>query len=114
MLVRRRARKFLQRGGYAKFRSAASRFAIAAVFVARSAAKVRVAVTGAGATGVFRAHAIEQVLQQDFRPDAVTASQVDPLALLGDLNGTPEYRANLVAVLARRALAHLGEARSYK
>jgi aerobic carbon-monoxide dehydrogenase medium subunit len=100
--------------GYAKFRSAASRFAIAAVFVARSAEKVRVAVTGAGATGVFRAHAVEHALEQDFRPDAVTASHVDPAALLGDLNGTPEYRANLVVVLARRALSHLGEARSYK
>jgi hypothetical protein len=34
--------------------------------------------------------------------------------LMGDLNGSPEYRASLVAVLARRALDHLGEARSYK
>jgi aerobic carbon-monoxide dehydrogenase medium subunit len=100
--------------GYAKFRSPASRYAIAAVFVSKSNASVRVAVTGAGAAGVFRARAMEEALQQDFRPAAVIPSQVDPATLLSDLNGTPEYRASLVAVLARRALGHLGEARSYK
>jgi aerobic carbon-monoxide dehydrogenase medium subunit len=100
--------------GYAKFRSPASRYAIAAVFVSKSGAAVRVAVTGAGAAGVFRARAMEAALEHDFRPAAVVAGQVDPTALLGDLNGTPEYRAALVSVLARRALDHLGEARSYK
>jgi hypothetical protein len=34
--------------------------------------------------------------------------------LISDLNGTTEYRANLIAVLARRALTHLGETRTYK
>jgi aerobic carbon-monoxide dehydrogenase medium subunit len=100
--------------GYAKFRSPASRYAIAAVFVSKSGAVVRVAVTGAGAAGVFRARAMEETLEQDFRPAAVLPRQVDPAALLGDLNGTPEYRASLVTVLTRRALNHLGEARSYK
>jgi len=100
--------------GYAKFRSPASRYAVAAVFVSKSGSKVRVAVTGAGAAGVFRAHAIEEALELDFRADAVALGQIDRAALLGDLNGTPEYRANLIAVLVRRALGHLGEARSYK
>jgi aerobic carbon-monoxide dehydrogenase medium subunit len=100
--------------GYAKFRSPASRYAIAAVFVSKSAAGVRVAVTGAGAAGVFRARTMEQALAQDFRAAAVGPRQVDPALLMGDLNGSPEYRASLVAVLARRALDHLGEARSYK
>jgi carbon-monoxide dehydrogenase medium subunit len=100
--------------GYAKFRSPASRYAIAAVFVSKSAAGVRVAVTGAGAAGVFRPRAMEEALAQDFRAAAVGARQVDPALLLGDLNGSPEYRASLVSVLARRALDHLGEARSYK
>jgi carbon-monoxide dehydrogenase medium subunit len=100
--------------GYAKFRSPASRYAIAAVFVSKTADAVRVAVTGAGAGGVFRPHAMEQALQQDFRPAAVDPSQVAAAALLSDLNGTPAYRANLIAVLARRALTHIGEAHSYK
>ena len=40
--------------GYAKFRSAASRYAVAAVFVAKFGAAARAAVTGAGSGGVFR------------------------------------------------------------
>jgi aerobic carbon-monoxide dehydrogenase medium subunit len=100
--------------GYAKFRSPASRYAIAAVFVSRSEASVRVAVTGAGAAGVFRPHALERALERDFRAAAVAPHHIDPGLLLSDLNGTGEYRANLVSVLARRALENLGEAHWYK
>jgi aerobic carbon-monoxide dehydrogenase medium subunit len=100
--------------GYAKFRSPASRYAIAAVFVSKSDAGVRIAVTGAGASGVFRPHDMERALELDFRAAAVAPHQIDPGLLLSDLNGTGEYRANLVCVLARRALDNLGEAHSYK
>jgi aerobic carbon-monoxide dehydrogenase medium subunit len=100
--------------GYAKFRSPASRYAIAAVFVSKSEAGVRVAVTGAGASGVFRPDNMERALEQDFRAAAIAPDQIDPGMLLSDLNGTGEYRANLVCVLARRALDNLGEAHSYK
>jgi aerobic carbon-monoxide dehydrogenase medium subunit len=75
---------------------------------------VRVAVTGAGASGVFRPHNMERALEQDFRAAAIAPDQIDPGMLLSDLNGTDEYRANLVCVLARRALDNLGEAYSYK
>ena len=91
---------------YAKFRSPASRYAITAVFVARFEQGVRVAVTGAGATGVFRARELEDALTADFRAEALSGLCIDPSTLLGDLNGTPAYRANLVLVMARRALAH--------
>jgi aerobic carbon-monoxide dehydrogenase medium subunit len=100
--------------GYAKFRSPASRYAIAAVFISKSEAGVRVAVTGAGASGVFRPHDMESALEQDFRAGAIAPDQIDPGMLLSGLNGTGEYRANLVCVLARRALDNLGEAHSYK
>jgi carbon-monoxide dehydrogenase medium subunit len=100
--------------GYAKFRSPASRFAIAAVFVSRTQQGVRVAVTGAGAAGVFRARELEAALTKDFRPEALAGLSIDPSTLLGDLNGTPEYRANLVLVMARRAVENLGSAQSYK
>ncbi len=99
---------------YAKFRSPASRYAVAAVFVSKSESGVRVAVTGAGASGVFRPHDMERALEQDFRATAVASHQIDPGLLLSDLNGDGEYRANLVCVLARRALENLGEAHSYK
>jgi aerobic carbon-monoxide dehydrogenase medium subunit len=100
--------------GYAKFRSAASRYSIAAVFVSRGPLGVRVSVTGAGARGVFRAHDMETALSEDFRADALASVRIDPGTLLDDLNGTPEYRAHLVLVMARRAMENLGSAQSYK
>jgi len=100
--------------GYAKFRSPASRFAIAAAFVARTGTAVRVAVTGAGSGGVFRARELEDVLVRDFSSQALAACRIDPELMLADLNGTPAYRANLVLVMARRAVDAMGEARSYK
>jgi carbon-monoxide dehydrogenase medium subunit len=100
--------------GYAKFRSAASRYAVAAVFVAKFGAAARAAVTGAGSGGVFRLRDLEAALANDFGPAAVAHCKVDPGNMLEDHVGSSEYRANLVVVMARRALEHLGEASSYK
>jgi len=94
--------------GYAKFLSPASRFSIAGVFIAKSGRTVRVAVTGAGSGGVFRAGDLESALAADFRPDALATCKLDPADMLGDQNGTPAYRANLVMVMARRAMENLG------
>lgn len=99
---------------YAKFRNAASRYSVAAVFISRAAQGVRVAVTGAGSNGVFRAHSLEAALSADFRPEALHGLAIDPATLLGDQTATPEYRANLVMVMARRAMENLGSVRSYK
>lgn len=103
-----------QIAAYAKFRSAASRFPITGVFISRSAQGVRVAVTGAGVQGVFRARELESALTKDFRPEALAGLRIDPAAMLEDLNGTPEYRAHLVMVMARRAMENLGTVQSYK
>jgi carbon-monoxide dehydrogenase medium subunit len=103
-----------QIAAYAKFRSAASRYSVAAVFVSRGPQGVRVAVTGAGARGVFRAQDMEKALAEDFRAEALAGVHIDPATLLDDLNGTPEYRAHLVQVMARRAMEHLGIAQSFK
>jgi aerobic carbon-monoxide dehydrogenase medium subunit len=100
--------------GYAKFRSAASRYAVAAVFVAEFGAAARAAVTGAGSAGVFRLRDLEEALTRDFGPAAVAHCKVDPAMMMEDLAGSSEYRANLVLVMARRALQNLGAARSYK
>jgi carbon-monoxide dehydrogenase medium subunit len=99
---------------YAKFRSAASRYSVAAVFISRGQSGVRVAVTGAGANGVFRAKGLEQALSDDFRPEALADLHVDPASMSSDNVGTPEYRASLVMVMARRAMAHPGTTQSYK
>ncbi|MGD0190053.1 MAG: xanthine dehydrogenase family protein subunit M [Rhizomicrobium sp.] len=93
----------VKRAGYAKFRNPASRYAMAGVFVAQSASLVRIAVTGAG-PGVFRVPAMEAALTADFRPEAVDGIAIDPAELNSDIHATSEYRAHLVAIMARRAV----------
>jgi aerobic carbon-monoxide dehydrogenase medium subunit len=100
--------------GYAKFRSPASRFSIVGVFVARNQQGVRVAVTGAGANGVFRASAFEDALAREFSVRALEKCRVDPSMLMRDQNGTPEYRAELIRVMARRAVENPDQALSFK
>jgi carbon-monoxide dehydrogenase medium subunit len=99
---------------YAKFRSPASRFSIVGVFVSRTGANVRVAVTGAGASGVFRPAAFEAALSADFRPEAIAGLSVAPDDLLSDLNGDSAYRAHLISVLCARAVARPGQIQSFK
>jgi carbon-monoxide dehydrogenase medium subunit len=99
---------------YAKFVSPASRFSIAGVFIARTGKSVRVAVTGAGSSGVFRATGLEAALAADFRSQALAKCAIDPADMLSDQNGTPEYRTNLVMVMARRAMENLGTISVYK
>lgn len=91
---------------YAKFRNPASRYAVAGVFVARMKdGAVRVGVTGAGANGVFRAGTIEQALASDWSPAAIDAVAIDPVGMLSDIHASAAYRANLVKVMAKRAVA---------
>jgi carbon-monoxide dehydrogenase medium subunit len=94
-----------QRAAYRKFLQPASRFALTAVFVARFGDGVRVAVTGASEGGVYRWAEAEAALARDFTPEAVRTLAVGPEGLIGDLHGTPDYRANLVRVLTARAVA---------
>jgi len=99
---------------HAKFVSPASRFSIAGVFIAKPGKSVRVAVTGAGSGGVFRATGLEAALAADFRSQALAKCTIDLTDMLSDQNGTPEYRANLVLVMARRAMENLGTISIYK
>lgn len=91
---------------YEKFRSPASRYALVGVFVARTAAGVRVAITGA-APCVFRAKSIESALSEKFAPDALAGLRFPADGLNSDIHGDPAYRAHLIGVLARRAVAGL-------
>lgn len=88
---------------YEKFVQPASRFALVGVFVAKTAAGARVAVTGASESGVFRWTEAETALSATWSADAVPAA---PSAdgLIGDLHGSPEYRAHLIHVLTKRAV----------
>ena len=89
---------------YQKFRNPASRYAIVGVFVARTPAGVRVAVTGAGPC-VFRVPAMESALAGNFTPDAIKDIQIPDNGLNSDIHASAEYRAHLVNVMARRAVA---------
>ena len=97
-----------EKAGYAKMRNPASRYSMAGVFVAKGAAGVRVAVNGAGSNGVFREKAMEAALAANWSPDAVAAVKVDPGLMNGDIHGSAEYRAHLVAVMAKRAVVDAG------
>jgi len=89
---------------YQKFRNPASRYAIVGVFVAKTPAGVRVAVTGAGAC-VFRVPAMETALARSFTPDAIKDIAIPDADLNSDIHASAEYRAHLVTVMARRAVA---------
>jgi carbon-monoxide dehydrogenase medium subunit len=87
-----------------KFRQPASRFSIVGVFVARTSGGVRVAVTGAGACA-FRVKALEDRLNAKFAPEACDGVTISADGLNSDLHGSAEYRAHLIGVLTKRAVA---------
>ena len=93
-----------QKAAYMKFRNPASRYAMVGVFVAKTAGGVRVAVTGAGASGVFRAEALEAALNTNFSPSALDGVSVSASGLNSDIHADADYRAHLIGVMARRAV----------
>lgn len=95
-----------RRAAYCKFHHPASGYAMAGVFVAQTAGGVRVAVTGAG-PGVFRWTAAEDALAKSFKPGALEGLALDSSGFNNDIHADREYRANLVRVMAKRALAKL-------
>ncbi|MGQ0566016.1 MAG: FAD binding domain-containing protein [Gemmobacter sp.] len=94
-----------QKAHYAKFVQPASRFALTGVFVAKYAGGVRVAVTGASNNGVFRWTAAETALSANFSAAAVAGLSAPADDMINDLHGTAAYRAHLVGVMTKRAVA---------
>ncbi len=97
-----------EKAAYVKFRNPASRYALVGVFVAKTAGGARVAVTGAGADGVFRVQSFEQALDADFSAASLEGRSVAADGLSSDLHADADYRAHLIGVLARRAVAAAG------
>jgi aerobic carbon-monoxide dehydrogenase medium subunit len=93
------------KAAYVKFRNPASRYAIVGVFVAKKGSDVRVAVTGAGSGGVFRVSQFEEALKTKFNPKVLEGLAVDPATLATDIHADAAYRAHLINVLTRRAVA---------
>ena len=97
------------KAGYAKFRHPASRFALTGVFVTKTkAGDVRVAATGASQDGVMRVSAIEAALKANWSAAAIDGVKVSASGLMSDIHGTSDYRANLIKVMAQRAVAAAG------
>ncbi|HEY1413754.1 MAG TPA: xanthine dehydrogenase family protein subunit M [Rhodopila sp.] len=94
-----------QKSAYEKFRNPASRYAIVGVFVAKHASGVRLAITGAGQGGVFRHAEMEKALSANFAPDAIAGIVTPPDDLNSDIHASAEYRAHLIGVVSKRAVA---------
>lgn len=89
---------------YQKFVQPASRFALVGVFVAKFADGVRVAITGASESGVFRWAEAEAALSANFSAAALDGLSLPGDGMIGDLHGSGEYRAHLCGVMTKRAV----------
>jgi carbon-monoxide dehydrogenase medium subunit len=95
--------------GYSKMRHPASRFALTGVFVVKTkAGDVRVAATGASQNGVMRVPAIEAALKANWSAAALEGVKISSDGMLADIHGSAAYRANLVKVMAQRAVTAAG------
>lgn len=92
------------RAGYMKFPNPASRYCIVGVMVSQKGSEIRVGVTGAGACA-FRVAEMEAALAGSFTPEAVADIKIPDGDLNGDIHASSEYRAHLVTVMAKRAVA---------
>ena len=99
----------VKKAGYEKFRNQASRFALVGVFASKRGSEIRVAVTGAGSNGVFRVASFEEALKKRFAPKSLEGLTIPADGMNADIHGSAEYRAHLVGVMARRAVARANE-----
>lgn len=97
------------KAAYSKFRHPASRFALTGVFVAKTkGGDIRVAATGASQDGVMRVGDIEAALKANWSAAAINNVTISASGLMEDIHGTATYRANLIKVMAQRAVTEAG------
>lgn len=96
-----------KRAAYVKFPNPASRYAIVGVMVAETSGGVRVAVTGAGPCA-FRSADMEAALSGNFSAGALDGVSVSADGLNSDIHAGADYRAHLIKVMAKRAVAAAG------
>lgn len=96
-----------EKAGYAKMKNPASRYVMAGAFISKGPQGVRVAINGAAAC-VFRQAEMEAALAGNWSADAVAGVKQPADDLNSDIHGSAEYRAHLVTVMAKRAVAAAG------
>ena len=97
------------KAGYSKFPHPASRFALTGVFVVKTkSGDVRATATGASQSGVTRVPAIEAALKANWSAGALDGVKISADGMLSDIHGTSDYRANLIKVMAQRAVTAAG------
>ena len=89
---------------YVKFPNPASRYAIVGVYVAKFKKEIRVAITGVESC-VFRCKKLEDVLSSNFSPTAIDSVNISSKGFNTDIHASAEYRAHLIAILAKKAVA---------
>ena len=95
------------KSSYIKFPNPASRYAMVGVFMAKTGNKVNVAITGASENGVFRSSEIENALSSNFTLESLDSLDISSDGLIGDIHASSNYRANLIKVMAKRALEEI-------
>ena len=95
------------KSSYIKFPNPASRYAMVGVFMAKTGNKVNVAITGASENGVFRSTEIENALSSSFTLESLDSLDISSNGLIGDIHASSNYRANLIKVMAKRALEEI-------
>ena len=93
-----------QKSSYQKFPNPASRYAIVGVYVAKFKKESNVAVTGVESV-VFRCKKIEGALNSNFSSSAIDKVQISSSGFNSDIHASAEYRAHLISILAKKAVA---------
>lgn len=90
---------------YIKYRQIASGFALVGVFYARYTDHCRIAVTGAGQSGVFRWHTAEDLVFEGGVKALPQLGLPDEI-LMSDIHADAAYRAAVITELVRRCVTH--------
>ena len=89
---------------YVKFPNPASRYAIVGIYIAKYKKEVNVAVTGVESV-VFRCKKIESALKSNFSSSALDSVKINSSGFNSDIHASADYRAHLIKVLAKKAVA---------
>ena len=89
---------------YVKFPNPASRYAIVGIYIAKYKKEINVAVTGVESV-VFRCKKIESALKSNFSSSALDSVKINSSGFNSDIHASADYRAHLIKVLAKKAVA---------